>query len=90
MLFVKSLTALAAMSPLLAACDVPGVYTYRAEVGYYQGSEQRWFVGSDKSYDACLSEAAAYFNNLNREHAGRAFSWACRRMRGEDVLARVR
>ena len=43
MQFVRPLTALVVMSPLLAACNVPALYTYRAEVGYYQGSEQRWF-----------------------------------------------
>jgi hypothetical protein len=47
-------------------------------------------VGADKSYDACMSEAIAYYNELNRDHPKRAFSWACRKMQGENFLDRVR
>lgn len=76
----------------LAGCDyLPSYYTYRAEVGYYEGSQERWYVGSDKSYDACISEATSYFNSLNTpSNPKRAFSWACRKMRGEEFLDRVR
>lgn len=65
-------------------------YTYRAEVGYYLNDQKTWYVGSDKSYDDCISEAIGRYRSLNAEHAGRAFSWACRKMQGEDFLDRVR
>jgi hypothetical protein len=65
-------------------------YTYRAEVGYYEGTEQRWYVGSDKSRDDCTSEAIGLYNSLNARSQGRAFSWACRKMNGERFLERVR
>lgn len=65
-------------------------YTYRAEVGYYQGDQQAWYVGSDKSRDACQAEAIGYYNQLNAKSTGRAFSWACRKMQGERFLERVR
>jgi hypothetical protein len=65
-------------------------YTYRAEVGYYVGDRQNWYVGNDKSRDDCQSEAIAIYNNYNREKPGRAFSWACRKMKGEQFLERVR
>lgn len=65
-------------------------HTYRAEVGYYNGGQQAWYVGSDKSREACTSEAINYYNSLNAERQGRAFSWACREMQGEKFLARVR
>jgi hypothetical protein len=66
-------------------------HTYRAEVGYYlNGEEEAWFVGVDKTYDRCMSEAASRYNSINAEHPRRAFSWACRKMQGERFLARVR
>ena len=65
-------------------------YTYRAEVGYYQNAAQAWFVGEDKTYDECISEATWRYNSINSQHPDRAFSWACRKMRGEDFLDRVR
>lgn len=65
-------------------------YTYRAEVGYYSEGQRTWYVGSDKSKDECISEATSRFNSLNAEHSGRAFSWACRKMDGEQFLDRVR
>lgn len=76
----------------LTGCDnIPGHYTYRAEVGYYEGGKEVWFVGSDKGYDACISEAQSRFNSLNTpDNPKRAFSWACRKMRGESFEMRVR
>jgi hypothetical protein len=65
-------------------------YTYRAEIGYYLNGEQAWFVGSDKTYDECMSEAISRFNSINVDHPRRAFSWACRKMQGEQFLDRVR
>jgi|GEM_PF-5140095 len=65
-------------------------YTYKAEVGYYRGSQQDWYVGSDKTREACTSEAVSLYNSYNRESPGRAFSWACRKMKGEQFLERVR
>ena len=65
-------------------------YTYKAEVGYYTGQRQDWYVGADKSKDACLAEARAHFNSLNAQSPGRAFSWACRQMQGDRFLDRVR
>lgn len=64
-------------------------YTYRAEVGYYQNGAQNWFVGDDKSQEACKSEALARFSELNRPQ-GRAFTWSCRKMQGDNFLDRVR
>ena len=65
-------------------------YTYRAEVGYYEGDKQAWYVGPDKSYDACISEAQGVFSNYNAKSPNRAFSWSCRKMQGESFLERVR
>ena len=65
-------------------------HTYRAEVGYMNGEEEVWFVGVDKTYDQCMSEAASRYNSINAEHPRRAFSWACRKMQGERFLKRVR
>jgi hypothetical protein len=66
-------------------------YTYRPEVGYYAGNQQKWHVGRDyNTQDECTSEAAAVFNSYNRQSPGRAFSWACRKMDGEAFLERVR
>ena len=81
---------MAIIAPLVAGCDVPGVYSYRAEVGYYNGDSQAWYVGTDKSYGDCISEAIGYYNRLNTNNSGRAFSWACRKMQGENFLDRVR
>lgn len=64
---------------------------YMAEVGYYQGSDRVWFVGSrQKKKEACIDEAVSRFNSLNRESPRRAFSWSCRIMRGERFLDRTR
>ena len=65
-------------------------HTYRAEVGYYLNGQQTWFVGDDKTYDDCISEATWRYNSINAEHPRRAFSWACRKMEGESFLERVR
>jgi len=65
-------------------------YTYRAEVGYYENGEKTWYVGKDKSRDACTTEAAAMYASLNARNQNRAFSWACRKMQGEEFLDRVR
>jgi hypothetical protein len=79
---------------MLTACDnVPsslGGYTYRAEIGYYEGDKQTWFVGTDKSREACISEAISRYSSINAASPRRAFSWACRQMQGEEFLDRVR
>ena len=77
---------------LVGACDMlPGSYTYKAEVGYYNDGKETWYVGEDKSYDACMSEARSYFASLNTpSNPKRAFSWACRKMQGDSFLERVR
>jgi hypothetical protein len=33
------------------------------------GEEEAWFVGVDKTYDQCMSEAASRYNSINAEHA---------------------
>lgn len=66
-------------------------YSYRSEVGYYTGERQDWYVGAERTTrEACISDAAAYYNSLNFQSPGRAFSWACRKMQGERFLERVR
>jgi hypothetical protein len=76
----------------LGGCDyLPGYYTYNAEVGYYEGGQQKWYIGSAKSYDGCIAEAASYFDSLKSpSNPKRAFTWACRKMRGEEFLDRVK
>ena len=82
----------AALALCVGNCDnIPGYYTYRAEVGYYQDGQQTWYVGTDRSYDECMSEARSRFNAFNTpDNPKRAFSWACRKMRGETFESRVR
>ncbi len=75
---------------MLGGCDRLASYTYRVEVGYYEDGKQVWHVGDDKTREACTSEAIGMFNSLNARSAGRAFSWACRKMNGEQFLERVR
>jgi len=75
---------------MLGGCDRLASYAYRAEVGYYEDGKQVWHVGDDKTREACTSEAIGMFNSLNARPAGRAFSWACRKMNGEQFLERVR
>jgi hypothetical protein len=84
----RNIAVLLAAALLISGCWQG--YTYRAEVGYYEGGEQRWYVGPDQSRDECQSSAINRFNALNRESPGRAFSWACRKMQGERFLERVR
>jgi hypothetical protein len=67
-----------------------GGYTYRAEVGYYENGQQAWFVGGDLPYDRCIDEARSRFDAMNRQSPKRAFSWACRKMQGDQFLDRVR
>jgi hypothetical protein len=74
----------------LAGCDWFEAYTYRAEVGYYESGQQAWYVGADKTREACTSEAVDMFNSFNAQSPNRAFSWACRKMQGERFLERVR
>jgi hypothetical protein len=65
-------------------------YTYKAEVGYYEGKSQAWYVGNDTTYDKCMSEARNLYNAYNAKSPNRAFSWACRKMQGDSFLERVR
>jgi hypothetical protein len=67
-----------------------GGYTYKAEVGYYQDGTQAWFVGENTSREKCIQEAVMRFNSLNNQNPKRAFSWACRKMQGDNFLERVR
>jgi hypothetical protein len=62
---------------LLAFCDSPIGDRYRAEVGYHEGSSERWHIGEPKSREDCTNEAIWLYDKLNREKDGRAFSWAC-------------
>lgn len=88
---LTSILAVLGAVPGLAGCDyLPGYYAYRAEVGYHDGPQDAWYVGQSTSYDACISEATSYFNRMNAATPTRAFSWACRKMRGEEFLGRVR
>jgi hypothetical protein len=83
-----------ALASALTGCDqvsdAVGIYKYRAEVGYYENDKEVWFVGEDKSRDACVSEAITRYNSINAASPRRAFSWACRKMQGERFLDRVR
>ena len=76
----------------LGGCDyLPGYYTYKAEVGYYEGGQQKWYIGSAKSYSECIAEATSYFDSLKTpSNPKRAFTWSCRKMRGEEFLDRVK
>jgi hypothetical protein len=76
----------------LGGCDyLPGYYTYKAEVGYYEGGQQKWYIGSAKSYNDCIAEATSYFDSLKSpSNPKRAFTWSCRKMRGEEILDRVK
>lgn len=74
---------------VLASCD-ESAEQYRAEVGYYAGEKEHWWFGSDTSREQCTNEAISRFNQLNHERPGRAFSWACLRVRGDRILGRVR
>jgi hypothetical protein len=84
----------AALGVVLTGCDqlpsAVGGYTYRAEVGYYEGTQQAWYVGRDKSREDCVAEATGLYNQYNAQSKGRAFSWACRQMQGDKFLDRVR
>lgn len=68
----------AAVALGLAGCDqlsdALGIYKYRAEVGYYENDKGAWFVGQDKSREACISEAIARYNSINAASPKRAFS----------------
>jgi len=58
---------------LLAGCS-----RYDAEVGYYEGTAERWDVwGVFSSLDECRDAAISRYNYYNQERQGRAFSWAC-------------
>jgi hypothetical protein len=84
-----ALAALAVVS--LSACDVVKPAEYVPEVGYRQGSAEAWWIGGRyRTKEECASQAVARFNAINAESRGRAFSWACRVMRGEKFESRVR
>ncbi|RQH12461.1 hypothetical protein [Bradyrhizobium sp. RP6] len=90
---MRGLMIIAAIAAYLWVFGTPSFlspYTYRAEVGYYNGGAQAWYVGNDTSFDSCISEAQAMFNSYNTPKPNRAFSWACRKMQGESFLERVR
>lgn len=63
---------------------------YRAEVGYHDGSSERWWFGRDTDRATCTREATQQYNTFNSGNNKRAFSWACLVIRGDRVLGRVR
>jgi hypothetical protein len=63
---------------------------YRAEVGYYEGSDTKWWYGGDTDREACTAEAIGFFNRKNAGNPGRAFSWSCLVVKGDRILSRVR
>ena len=72
---MRCIVLIAALTGVTACDYVPpflGGYTYRAEVGYYEDGKQTWFVGIDKSRDACISEATARYNSINAASPRRA------------------
>ena len=76
----------AVTSLLLAACEDQ----YSAEVGYYEGTAERWYIGQPKSRSECTAEAIGMYNRLNHEKPGRAFSWACLLTRDGRYISRHR
>jgi hypothetical protein len=72
---------------LLVGCEEE---KYSAEVGYYEGTTQRWHIGQPKSRSDCTAEAIGMYNRLNYESAGRAFSWACLLTRDGRYISRHR
>jgi hypothetical protein len=80
------------LASILGGCNMlAGGYTYKAGVGYFNDGKETWYMGDNKSYDACMSEARSYFASLNTpSNPKRAFSWACRKMQGDSFLERVR
>ena len=73
---------LGVLGPLIGACLLlvmcRDATQYRAEVGYHEGSDEKWHIGhpQDRRED-CTAEAIGMYNRLNAEKPGRAFSWAC-------------
>ena len=51
--------------------------------------DEAWYLRAGKSYDDCIAEAIVYYTDKT-PIIQRAFSWACRKMRGENFLDRVR
>jgi hypothetical protein len=73
---------------LVLGCS--GEDQYSAEVGYYEGTMERWYIGQPKSRSQCTSEAIGMYNRLNYEKPGRAFSWACLLTRDGRYISRHR
>ena len=63
---------------------------YSAEVGYYEGTTERWHIGQPTSRKDCTAEATGMYNRFNYEKSGRAFSWACLLTRDGRYLLRHR
>jgi hypothetical protein len=59
----------------VGACNV-ATTGYRAEVGYYEGRDEKWHIGEPKSRDDCTREAFGMYYRMNEESSGRAFFWA--------------
>lgn len=75
----------------LAGCDSMMPAQYVPEVGYYQDGREMWWVGERyRSKDECVRLAAARFNAINGQSPRRAFSWACRVMKGDKFESRTR
>ena len=83
---MRKVTVGAVVAGLAWACSPD----YRAEVGYHEGTEERWYVGERKNYQGCMDEAIRMFNRINSETPGRAFSWACQVWSGNSFTHRVR
>jgi hypothetical protein len=75
----------------LGACDVLTRTEYIPEVGYREGEREIWWLGErTRSKEDCVRAAAGKFNAINNDSSRRAFSWACRVMKGESFEERTR
>lgn len=60
----------------LTACDFGS--RYASEVGWREGSKERWNISGDyASLDECRNASIAEYNSINARNPGQAFSWAC-------------
>lgn len=88
---MKRLTVVATASLALLACDALIPPQYIPEVGYREGTREVWWLGDRYwSKQECVRVALAQFNIINTQSPRRAFSWACRVMRGETFESRTR
>ncbi len=75
----------------LSGCDVFTPTEYIPEIGYHQGERQVWETGERyRSKDECVRRAIGRYNEINAQSPRRAFSWACRVMKGDAFESRTR